>query len=219
MATKHKTRHFSGTSVCYRQSSPDTSYFSLHTPDAEHHFAYSTTLRRHHSDGGSSIATVEANSLWTRALLALTGMPNRHTDVLPATRQREEKKDTLSAQFAHCSVEVRIPAAIEMYVLHGPSQDTVAYYRTNLASGLLHSDMPHLREQHGYNEFSVAVPEPLLLKFLKTIYESPLILLLCGSAAISAIMGNVDDAVSITVAVLIVLTGASLPLVKRARSE
>ncbi|KAL9712101.1 High affinity Ca2+/Mn2+ P-type ATPase-like protein [Leucoagaricus gongylophorus] len=199
MATKHKTRHFSGTSVCYRQSSPDTSYFSLHTPDAEHRFAYSTTLRRHHSDGGSSIATVEANSLWTRALLVLTGTPNRHTDVLPATRQREEKKDTLSAQFAHCSVE-----------------DTVAYYRTNLASGLLHSDMPHLREQHGYNEFSVAVPEPLLLKFLKTIYESPLILLLCGSAAISAIMGNVDDAVSITVAVLIVLT---VGFVQERRSE
>jgi hypothetical protein len=34
-----------------------------------------------------------------------------------------------------------------------------------------------------------------------------LILLLCGSATISALMGNIDDAVSITVAVLIVLTG------------
>ena len=66
-----------------------------------------------------------------------------------------------------------------------------------------------LRQEHGYNEFSVASPEPLLLKFAKTIYESPLILLLCGSATVSAIMGNIDDAVSITVAVLIVLTGAS----------
>lgn len=47
----------------------------------------------------------------------------------------------------------------------------------------------------------------MLLKFAKTIYESPLILLLCGSASVSAIMGNIDDAVSITVAVLIVLTG------------
>lgn len=86
----------------------------------------------------------------------------------------------------------------------------MAYYRTNPSSGLLHSDIPHLREQHGYNEFSVATPEPVFLKFLKTIYESPLILLLCGSATVSAIMGNVDDAVSITVAVLIVLTGTPL---------
>lgn len=38
-------------------------------------------------------------------------------------------------------------------------------------------------------------------------YESPLILLLCGSAAVSAIMGNVDDAISITIAIVIVLTG------------
>lgn len=52
-------------------------------------------------------------------------------------------------------------------------------------------------------------PEPLLLKFAKTIYESPLILLLCGSAVVSAAMGNIDDAVSITVAILIVLTGKS----------
>lgn len=54
----------------------------------------------------------------------------------------------------------------------------------------------------------MSAPEPVLLKFAKTIYESPLILLLCGSALVSAFMGNIDDAVSITVAVLIVLTGA-----------
>ena len=63
-------------------------------------------------------------------------------------------------------------------------------------------------QTHGYNEFSVSAPEPVLLKFAKTIYESPLILLLCGSAVVSAVMGNVDDAISITVAVLIVLTGS-----------
>ena len=71
----------------------------------------------------------------------------------------------------------------------------------------MNSDIQNLRDTHGYNEFSVSAPEPVLLKFAKTIYESPLILLLCGSATVSAIMGNVDDAVSITIAVLIVLTG------------
>ena len=55
----------------------------------------------------------------------------------------------------------------------------------------------------------MATPEPVLIKFIKTIYENPLILLLCGSATVSAVMGNIDDAISITVAVLIVLTGKS----------
>ena len=53
----------------------------------------------------------------------------------------------------------------------------------------------------------MSAPEPLALKFAKMFYESPLILLLCGSAIVSAIMGNVDDAISITIAVVIVLTG------------
>lgn len=74
-------------------------------------------------------------------------------------------------------------------------------------AGLSAAVVPSLQNVHGYNEFSVSTPEPVLLKFAKTIYESPLILLLCGSAVISAIMGNIDDAVSITVAVAIVLTG------------
>lgn len=61
----------------------------------------------------------------------------------------------------------------------------------------------------------VSTPESLVLKFAKTIYESPLILLLFGSAVVSAIMGNVDDAISITIAILIVLTGMSHDLVLR----
>ena len=91
-------------------------------------------------------------------------------------------------------------------------QETIAHFRTSPTDGLLSSDIPTLRAKHGYNEFTVSTPEPLFIKFAKTIYESPLILLLCGSAVVSAIMGNIDDAVSITVAVLIVLTGPSLPL-------
>lgn len=81
---------------------------------------------------------------------------------------------------------------------------------------MLKADIPNLLGTHGYNEFSVATPEPILLKFAKTIYESPLILLLCASATISAIIGNIDDAVSITIAVLIVLT---VGFVQEQRSE
>ena len=95
-------------------------------------------------------------------------------------------------------------------------QETMFHFRTSPTEGLSSSAVPPLREQYGYNEFSVAGSEPLLIKFAKTIYETPLILLLCGSAFVSAVMGNVDDAVSITVAVLIVLT---VGFIQERRSE
>lgn len=81
------------------------------------------------------------------------------------------------------------------------------YFQSSILAGLSAAVIPSLQNVHGYNEFSVSGPQPVLLKFAKMLYESPLILLLCGSAVISAIMGNTDDAISITVAVAIVLTG------------
>lgn len=90
------------------------------------------------------------------------------------------------------------------------------HFRTSLTAGLSNSIVLEHIATYGYNEFTVATPEPVLLKFAKTIYESPLILLLCGSAVISAVMGNTDDAISITVAVLIVLT---VGFVQEQRSE
>ncbi|KAJ7125393.1 Ca-transporting ATPase [Mycena epipterygia] len=200
-------------------SPPASTYFPLlsgdsgarlrPTADADSHFAYSTTLRRHQADGIplsptdlASAVNAEASSLWSRAVSAVTGQPpensienGRSTPPPP----RLEARDTMSARFAHCSIE-----------------ETVAHYRTSLTSGLLRSDIPTLLSNHGYNEFSVSTPEHVLLKFAKTIYESPLILLLCASATVSALMGNIDDAVSIAVAVLIVLT---VGFVQEQRSE
>ncbi|KDR75583.1 hypothetical protein GALMADRAFT_248070 [Galerina marginata CBS 339.88] len=204
-------------------SPPASAYFPLlsgdahtrlrPTPNAEAHFAYSTTLRRHQSEGAAALASpavfaaavnAEATNLWSRTVNAITGrqtneyQPVDHDRETPSTA-REEAKDTASGKFAHLTAEA-----------------TINYFRTSATTGLLHSDINVLREHHGYNEFSVASPEPVLLKFAKTIYESPLILLLCASATVSAIMGNVDDAVSITVAVLIVLT---VGFVQERRSE
>lgn len=186
------------------------------TPDAEQHFAYSTTLRRHHHERSLS-QTVEGiqnlaselrsegpAGLWQRAVIAVTGQPSDNIDILengyaPLGTEREALRDTPSARFAHSSVE-----------------ETLAKFKTSPDYGLASSQIPELQAMHGYNEFSVSTPEPVLLKFAKTIYESPLILLLCASAVVSAIMGNVDDAVSITVAVLIVLT---VGFVQEQRSE
>jgi P-type Ca2+ transporter type 2C len=71
--------------------------------------------------------------------------------------------------------------------------------RTNLYSGLAdHQDYLHRRSIHGLNELDEGEQEPLYIKFLNQFKESPLILLLLASAGVSVLMGNVDDAISIT---------------------
>lgn len=114
-------------------------------------------------------------------------------------KESEPPKEGKSAQFASWSIE-----------------DTVAHFQTSAQHGLPPAAVHSLREEFGYNEFAVDAPESLVIKFVKTIYESPLNLLLLGSALVSAIMGNIDDAVSITVAILIVLT---VGFVQEQRSE
>lgn len=99
----------------------DTSARLRPTPDAESHFAYSTTLRRHHSEGSAltrpselaSALNAEASSLWSRTVGYVTGQPSSDPQSLesgrgtPSVVRREEPKDTVSARFAHYSVEVR----------------------------------------------------------------------------------------------------------------
>jgi len=68
---------------------------------------------------------------------------------------------------------------------------------------------------NGPNELQHEKPEPLWLRFLKQFKET-LILLLLASAVISWFMGNLDDAVSITIAVTIVVT---VGFVQEYRSE
>ncbi|KAB5592664.1 Calcium-transporting P-type ATPase, PMR1-type protein [Ceratobasidium theobromae] len=101
----------------------------------------------------------------------------------------DNRQDAPSARYASMSIEA-----------------CLRDFHSDPATGLASSSIPALRATYGYNEFSVSTPEPAWLKFAKTIYESHFILLLFGSAAISALLGNFDDAVSITVAILIVVT-------------
>ncbi|GJE98186.1 calcium-transporting ATPase [Phanerochaete sordida] len=184
-------------------------------PDANAHFAYSTTLRRHYPEPMTFPPTPHANLEEFRHVVAeegaagllqravafvrsyLPGSQPEDYERLPV--HRDEPKDTPSARFAHYSIE-----------------DTLAHFHTSPTEGLRSATVGALQATHGYNEFTVSAPESMLVKFAKTIYESPLILLLCGSAVVSAVMGNVDDAVSITVAVLIVLT---VGFVQERRSE
>lgn len=97
---------------------------------------------------------------------------------------------TPSARFARCTIT-----------------ETANQLHTNLDTGLSSSVVPAIREISGSNEFEVAGQERLISKFLKQFYESPLIILLLASALVSAVVGNLDDAFSITLAIVIVVTG------------
>lgn len=96
-------------------------------------------------------------------------------------------------------------------------EQTVSQLRSDLSTGLTSvQDVTQRRGLHGLNELNGDEEENLAIKFLQTFYQDPLILLLIGSAAISFFMGNIDDSVSITLAIVIVVT---VGFVQEYRSE
>ncbi|GMG22006.1 unnamed protein product [Ambrosiozyma monospora] len=116
------------------------------------------------------------------------------------SRANSNSSSGLSAQYANKS-----------------SEDTVSELQTDPVNGICNQqDISLRRSVHGVNELEGEKPESLLLRFIKTFYDDPMILLLIGSAVISFLMGNIDDAISITSAVLIVVT---VGFVQEYRSE
>lgn len=110
-------------------SPPASSYFPLLSNtdaepqplrDAEAHFAYSTTLRRHQPENALTspaeiafMVNAEASSLWQKAVSVVTGRPlsqepNLENGHAFTEGLKEERPDTISARFAHYTVEVRV---------------------------------------------------------------------------------------------------------------
>src|SRR5439155_7835301 len=96
---------------------------------------------------------------------------------------------TPSAYFARCTVE-----------------KTLSELHTSIESGLTTKEAHDKQKTCGYNEFEVEDGESVLIKFLKQFVENPLIFLLLGSAAVSLLMGNRNDAFSVLlVSILFIL--------------
>ncbi|KAF9879298.1 putative calcium-transporting atpase type 2c member 1 protein [Colletotrichum karsti] len=87
--------------------------------------------------------------------------------------------------------------------------------QTSLTHGLSAAEALNRLRDWGTNEIPHEPPEPLWLRFIKQ-FQEPLIMLLLVSAGASIFLGNMDDAVSITVAVTIVVT---VGFVQEYRSE
>ncbi|CEH11910.1 ca-transporting atpase [Ceraceosorus bombacis] len=109
-------------------------------------------------------------------------------------------------------------SSASLHYTHEPIAAILHSLATSLETGLSASSgaVESARTRAGGpNEFTVKASDPPWRKFLDQ-FKEPLILLLMGSAAVSAFMGEWDDAVSITIAVVIVI---SVAFVQEQRSE
>ncbi|KAI5949568.1 PMR1 [Candida jiufengensis] len=96
-------------------------------------------------------------------------------------------------------------------------EETTSELNTDIKLGLTNNqDVLNRKSIYGSNELNNNEEESLVWKFIQSFYQDPLILLLIGSAIISFWMGNKDDAISITLAITIVVT---VGFVQEYRSE
>ncbi|XP_511142.6 calcium-transporting ATPase type 2C member 2 isoform X2 [Pan troglodytes] len=94
-------------------------------------------------------------------------------------------------------------------------EDLAKAFCVDLHTGLSEFSVTQRRLAHGWNEFVADNSEPVWKKYLDQ-FKNPLILLLLGSALVSVLTKEYEDAVSIATAVLIVVTVA---FIQEYRSE
>ncbi|OWP06711.1 calcium-transporting P-type ATPase [Marssonina coronariae] len=138
------------------------------------------------------------------SLLPLSNLPTieaAHSE--PPSRSQSPNRPRSRSRSHHRSSSSIAKSTADEYSGLSPSE-TAERLQTSLTKGLSPAEaMARLHDQ-GPNELPHEQPEPLWLRFLKQ-FKEPLILLLLGSALASVVVGNQDDAISITVAVTIVV--------------
>ena len=192
----------SGSIPSSRSQSPSPNVPSS-LPSDDLHYAYSTSLRRHDNDTANP---AHSHSFAPIPQSANPYAPN-HQLSPPAHRQGYSHHP-----FAHTTSPLT-PSA-HYATLSVPQ--TISALSTSATAGLLSAKIPAIRELSGPNEFEVPAKDPLWKRFAGQFYESPLILLLLGSAGVSAVVGNYDDAASILAAIVIVVT---VGFIQEQRSE
>lgn len=85
--------------------------------------------------------------------------------------------------------------------------EVLKQFRSDPVRGLANDEVERRRKLHGLNEFDVVEDTPLWRKYIDQ-FKEPMIVLLLASGLVSVAMGQYDDAVSITVAIIIVVTVA-----------
>ncbi|XP_023694777.1 calcium-transporting ATPase type 2C member 1 isoform X1 [Paramormyrops kingsleyae] len=111
--------------------------------------------------------------------------------------------------------ETMVPVLASKKASELPVDEVTYILQADLQYGLSHDEVARRRAYHGWNEFDISEDEPLWKKYVLQ-FKDPLIMLLLASAVISVVMRQFDDAVSITVAIIIVVTVA---FVQEYRSE
>lgn len=100
-------------------------------------------------------------------------------------------------------------------MLLSSSEEVLQEHTVNLAVGLSHADIAKYRKVHGYNKLEGEKKDHILYRYIDQ-FKDPLILLLLGSAGLSIIVGQYEDAMSIAAAVIIV---GSVAFYQEYRSE
>lgn len=163
---------------------------------SEDQYVYSTSIRRH-DETISLPSTSSQSNLHHHSTLNHSGSQPSPTFYPPSSGPYHHHP------FAHTAT----PLTPSSHYATTTVNLTLSTLGTSATNGLASSLVPAIRELAGPNEFEVPAKPPLWKRFAGQFYESPLILLLLGSAVVSAIVGNFDDAASIVAAIVIVVTG------------
>uniref|UniRef100_A0A8D0UNR9 Calcium-transporting ATPase n=1 Tax=Sus scrofa TaxID=9823 RepID=A0A8D0UNR9_PIG len=129
--------------------------------------------------------------------------------------QKAEEQVARFQKLPNTENETMIPVLTSKKASELPVSEVAGILQADLQNGLNKCEVSHRRAFHGWNEFDISEDEPLWKKYISQ-FKNPLIMLLLASAVISVLMHQFDDAVSITVAILIVVTVA---FVQEYRSE